>query len=124
MQETLRKILSSADERNLPFLLIGGNAVILYGHPRNTIDLDLLIPQSKRSAWLDLVHGLGFRLHHGTDAFVQLEPASREGAPIDLMLVDERTWELLAARPERREVLGCMRHLPPRAESPKWTGKT
>ena len=112
MEATFQKVLSLASERNLPFLLIGGNAVIVYGHPRNTIDLDLLIPESRRSAWLDALRDLGYRFYYGTKAFVQLEPGSEEYSPIDLMLVNDRTWTLLNQEPERHEILGQLISLP------------
>ncbi len=112
MEATFQKILSVASERNLPFLLIGGNAVIMYGHARNTIDLDLLIPESRRSAWLDALRDLGYQFYHGTRAFVQLEPASEQYSPVDLMLVDDHTWKLLNQQPERHEILGQSVMLP------------
>ena len=43
MQETLRRIIEAASARSLPFLIIGGNALILLGYIRNTIDIDLLV---------------------------------------------------------------------------------
>ncbi|MGA3171251.1 MAG: hypothetical protein ABSE62_09565 [Chthoniobacteraceae bacterium] len=82
--------------------MIGGNAVILLGLPRLTLDIDLLVPESKRSQWLDLMRGLGFRLLHGSDAFAQFQPESSEMVPVDLMFVDAGTWSQLdsEARPE------------------------
>ena len=53
MQETLRRIIEAAEARNLPFLLIGGNAMILIGYIRNTVDIDLLVESEKRSnGWI------------------------------------------------------------------------
>lgn len=62
MEKTFRSLFQAAEERKLPFLLIGGHAVILLGFPRNTIDIDLLIPAARPSAWLDCMRELGFRL--------------------------------------------------------------
>ena len=44
MEKDVTAILRRASERGLPSLLIGGNAVILLGYIRNTVDLDLLLP--------------------------------------------------------------------------------
>jgi len=66
-------ILRAAAERGLPSMLIGGNAVIMLGHIRNTIDLDLLVPEYARSEWLDLLRDLGYRFFHGAAAFAQFE---------------------------------------------------
>jgi hypothetical protein len=59
------------------------------------IDIDLLVPEQKRSQWLDL----GFQLLHGTDAFAQFNPGpeAAENVPVDLMFVDAATWSNLEA---------------------------
>jgi hypothetical protein len=44
MEKAITALLRSASERGLDSLLIGGNAVILLGYIRNTVDLDLLLP--------------------------------------------------------------------------------
>lgn len=88
-------VLRAASARGLPSLLIGGNALILLGHIRNTIDLDLLVPEESRSGWLDLLRELGYRLFHGTGAFAQFEPRDGTGSPVDLMFVEQETWEKL-----------------------------
>jgi hypothetical protein len=97
MKNTLRALLTSANQRDLPFLSIGGNAVILLGFPRMTIDIDLLVPAAKRPQWLDVMRELGFRLLHGTEAFAQFQPAVEGMAPVDFMFVDALTWNGLEA---------------------------
>lgn len=93
MEKDVTAILRLAAERGLPSLLIGGNAIILLGYIRDTVDLDLLLPQADRSRWLDLVRELGYRFFHGVPAFAQFEPQSAAGVPLDLMFVDQPTWE-------------------------------
>lgn len=95
MKEEITSILRLASERGLPSLLIGGNAIILLGYIRSTVDLDLLVPESSRSRWLDLFRDLGYRLLHGVSAFAQFEPPQRRGTPVDLMFVEDPTWEKL-----------------------------
>ncbi|MDQ6623114.1 MAG: hypothetical protein M3Y86_06470 [Verrucomicrobiota bacterium] len=95
MMEDATTIVRRAAQRGLPSLVIGANAVILLGYTRNTTDFDLLIPEEKRSEWLDLMRDLGFRFFHGTDAFVQLEAGQEGGTSVDLMFVDALTWEKL-----------------------------
>ena len=82
-------------------LIIGANAVILLGYIRNTTDLDFLIPEEKRSEWLDLLRELDFRFFHGTEAFAPDGSGRRGGPPLDLMFVDPQTWSRLleGARP-------------------------
>ena len=57
-----------------------------------TVDIDLLVPAEKRSQWLDLMRELGFRFLHGAEAFAQFDPGAAGMAPVDLMFVDEPTW--------------------------------
>jgi len=104
MQASLEMVLDAAAERELPCLLIGGNAVILHGHVRSTSDLDLLVPLRIRSRWLDLMRELGWKLYHGADVFVQFEPTNGEGVPVDLMFVDDSTWEKLNAGAAEAEI--------------------
>ena len=96
MQETLCRVIEAVEARNLPFLLIGGNAMILLGYIQNTVDIDLLVESEKRSKWLDLMRELGLHFLHGTGAFAQFEPADSGDPGMDLMFVDAATWERLA----------------------------
>src|SRR5687767_3009898 len=97
MQQTLRRILDAAAARGLSCLLIGGNALILLGYIRNTVDLDLLVEADRRSVWLDLMRDLGYRLFHGAGAFAQFESGAAGEPAVDLMFVDGGTWEKLWA---------------------------
>jgi hypothetical protein len=115
VEKDLTAILRGASERNLPSLLIGGNAVILLGYIRNTVDLDLLLPEGSRSRWLDLLRELGYRFFHGVDAFAQFEPPDGRSAPVDLMFVDQATWEKLIDGAREMELAG-ERVLLPRPE--------
>jgi hypothetical protein len=95
VEKDVTTILRLASERGLPSLLIGGNAIILLGYIRNTVDLDLLLPEEFRSQWLDLLRELGYRFLHGVSAFAQFQPPDSSSAPVDLMFVDQATWEKL-----------------------------
>ncbi len=115
MEKDVTAILRCASERNLPSLLIGGNAVILLGYIRNTVDLDFLLPEQSRSRWLDLLRELGYRFFHGVEAFAQFEPPQTIAAPVDLMFVDQATWEKLIHGATEMEMAG-ERVLLPRPE--------
>jgi hypothetical protein len=106
LEDEVRKILRSATERGLPSLLIGANAIVLLGYIRNTIDLDLIVPEQSRSQWLDLLRELGYRLFHGASAFAQFEAPERAGTPVDLMFVDGPTWETLVERASEMQLAG------------------
>ena len=103
----LVEIVKRARREKLPHLIVGGHAMILYQVPRFTRDLDFVIPEAAIERWLDFLQRLGFRVFHRTGAFIQLEPATAGGLPpVDLMLVDESTWDKLAAKAEERDAGG------------------
>ncbi len=42
-EKTILKIAESLDERGIPYMIIGGQAVLLYGEPRLTRDIDVTL---------------------------------------------------------------------------------
>jgi hypothetical protein len=106
MEKAVTALLRGASKRGLDCLLIGGNAVILLGYIRNTVDLDLLLPEEARSDWLDLMRELGYRFLHGVTAFAQFEPPDESAAPVDLMFVEQATWEKLSAGAKEMDLAG------------------
>ena len=84
-------VFRALKEAGAPFLVIGGHAVVLHGHLRNTFDLDLLISDSKFAAARAALVSLGYRTYFETEAFLQLV-APENLPPLDLMIVDNRTF--------------------------------
>lgn len=104
------EILKRAQAEELPCLLVGGHAVILYQVPRFTRDIDFLIPDAAVDRWLEFLQRLKYRVYHRTGAFVQLEPATPGSMPpVDLMLADESTWTKLAEKAREIEAGEGMR---------------
>jgi hypothetical protein len=89
-------VFRALKEADVPFLVIGGHAVVLHGHLRNTFDLDLLIGDSRFDAGRASLVGLGYRTYFETDAFLQLI-APENLPPLDLMIVDDRTFDRIGA---------------------------
>ena len=115
MEEQVRTILRIAADRGLPSLLIGANAIVLLGYIRNTVDLDLIVPEESRSQWVDLLRELGYRLFHGASVFAQFEAPEHAGTPVDLMFVDGPTWQRLLEGAREMQLAG-QRVLLPQAE--------
>ena len=95
-----------AGEAGLPFLIIGGYAVMAHGFVRATDDLDLLVQSGQRDQWRGLLEGLGMRVFREAPAFMQFEPPSDTGLPVDLMLVGEEIFEQMRADAEPASVAG------------------
>ena len=90
-------ISQKASEAGLPFLVIGGYAVMAHGFVRATDDLDLLVQSSRRDQWRQLLAGLGMKVYREAPAFMQFDPPPGGRLPVDLMLVTEVVFEQMRA---------------------------
>ncbi len=99
VQQSLARLSQRAAEFGLnEFLLIGGNAVIAYGVPRFTRDLDFVIPDREQESWRRFLEANNFCFIHGTSAFAQFLDSDKEKPRVDLMLVGESTWSRLRSK--------------------------
>jgi predicted nucleotidyltransferase len=83
----LAKLTREAAQRNLPFLLIGGYAVLAHGFVRTTGDIDFLVPKSQGADWQRLLEGLKFTVKLSSPTFLQFNSPPGEKLPVDLMFV-------------------------------------
>lgn len=93
----LGTIATAAQSHGLPCLLAGGHAVIVHGFPRSTFDLDLIARQTDRDKWLHWARSAGYELFHDNPNFIQLSTADQGAFPLDLMLVNDGTFEKMQA---------------------------
>jgi hypothetical protein len=113
MNNPAHLLLAKAAGSGLPLLLVGGHAVIHYGVPRFTRDLDLLIPDSHVDPWIDFALSLEFRAEHRSPSFIQFTgPDTFSHIPLDLMVVDSRTWDLLTAQAQPATLGNCSIRVP------------
>lgn len=90
-------IFRKAAERNLPFIIIGGHAVMAHGFVRTTSDWDLLVCKEQAGEWRAAVESLGYSLHFAGATFLQFQPPPGEPAALDLMLVDQKNLQQMLA---------------------------
>lgn len=97
----LDEIVRLAATRGLEFIVCGGHAVNAYQVIRKTGDLDLLVRERDVPEWRAQLVALGYAVFHEDGAFLQLSPPTAAGWPIDLVVVDEGTFDTMkhAARP-------------------------
>ena len=76
-----QSIAQKAGEAGLPFLVIGGYAVMAHGFVRATDDLDLLVQRSRRDQWRGLLEGLGMKVCREAPAFTAVRSTSWRQAP-------------------------------------------
>jgi predicted nucleotidyltransferase len=93
----LQSIEGAARERGLSFVVIGGLAVIEHGHLRLTADFDFLVPREARDRWHALLLDLGYNAVQQRDAFGQYAAPEGAGWPVDLMFVNEVTFQGIQA---------------------------
>ena len=64
--ELIERLTEEAAERDMDFLLIGGQAMSHLGYQRLTMDVDFLGPQETRERWEHALAGFGYRLSNRT----------------------------------------------------------
>ena len=104
-------VFLALDEVGVPFLVIGGHAVVLHGHLRNTFDLDLLVAESKLASARAALTDLGYRTYFEIDAFLQLQ-APENLPPLDLMIVDDQTFSRVEATADQKILDGHRIRIP------------
>jgi len=90
-------IHEEATRRKLRFLVIGGLAVNHYGYARETSDLDFFISQRDRADWMKLLQDFGYTIYSDGGNFIQYQPPAQNAWPVDLMLVQEKTFAPILA---------------------------
>jgi hypothetical protein len=76
----LERIFAALEQSGVRYLVVGGVAVVLHGHPRFTADLDLVLaldPANLRLA-LDALSQLGYRPRAPVSLDEFLDPATRQ----------------------------------------------
>jgi hypothetical protein len=94
------KLADKAAPMRLRFLVIGGHAVNFHGFQRGTEDADILISRPDVNPWRELIPGMGFRLVHEQETFLQFGPYDAAEWDLDLMIVSAETFERLFAAAE------------------------
>jgi hypothetical protein len=69
IEKLLVKIAKTLDENKIAYMIIGGQAVLLYGVPRLTEDIDITLGIDVKGAKLlkTVIRKLGFRIPKGVD---------------------------------------------------------
>ena len=105
-------IHQEAARRKLRFLLIGGLAVNHYGYSRETADLDFFISRNERAEWLELLAAFGYKNFHDGGSFIQYEAPDKSAWPVDLMLVQEKSFATIFGVSLEAEFFGVKTRVP------------
>ena len=110
--ELLRILTERGRDREISFVLVGGHALNAYGVARQTGDVDIAVRHADREVWRAILTSLGYRLFHDHPSFMQFSAPSPDAWPVDLILVDEETFNGLY-RDGREVELGAARVIVP-----------
>ncbi|WKZ56986.1 MAG: nucleotidyl transferase AbiEii/AbiGii toxin family protein [Bdellovibrionota bacterium] len=97
VMEILRSILLYTRSNAMDCVVIGGHAINAYGLDRHTGDLDLVAPLSQREKWLGFMTDLRYVIGQNSEYFARFRPDSIAAWPIDLMFVDDDTFNKIKA---------------------------
>ena len=112
MNKLLRAILDESRSANLLSLVIGGVAVNAFGHPRMTYDIDLLIRRDDVERWVAIMEKLGYRRVPEQVTFAQFMPPLTGMPPVDLMLVNDSTFDKMFSSGVMKEMNGLKIKVP------------
>ena len=102
----LQTISARSGEAGLPFLVIGGYAVIAHGFVRATDDLDLLAQAGRRQDWQRLAERMGMTVYREAPTFLQFNPPPGEPLPLDIMFVADDVFARMQPVSERATLQG------------------
>lgn len=106
-EEELFKELSVEFERaEIPFLLIGGYAVNAYGYSRTTQDVDFMIVSSDYERAKQVLQRCGYRQHVHKDLCARFVDHEKQWPPLDLIFVEQETFQNIVKEARGIEVLG------------------
>jgi hypothetical protein len=94
-------IAQEAGEAGLPFLVIGGYAVMAHGFVRSTDDLDLMVESGRRDQWRRFLEGMGMEVYREAPVFLQFNPPPGDWLPVDLMFVADELLNGCGCSPNR-----------------------
>ena len=100
----LRKLISALDQDQIDYALCGGIAVAVYGHPRATVDIDLLILSESLDGVIAIATGLGYTIRGTEMSFSNRAIEIRRVSKIDSETGNVLSLDLLLVTPEIRDV--------------------
>ncbi len=83
--ETLRAVSAQLDASGCRWAVIGGLAVGIYGAPRTTVDIDILIDGACAGRLEEMLGGLGYGLVYRWEESSHFAPTCAERCPLDFL---------------------------------------
>jgi len=102
----LRKIIDALDRNRIDYAVCGGIAMAVYGSPRATVDIDILIDEKSVHSVIQLAGQLGYTIR-GVDLnfdeikirrVSKLDPVSKELITLDMLIVTRQIQKIWKTR--------------------------
>jgi hypothetical protein len=102
----LRKIIAALDRNRIDYAVCGGIAMAVYGSPRATVDIDILIGEKSLDSVIQLAGELGYTIR-GVDLnfdeikirrVSKLDPVSKELITLDMLIVTRQIQKIWKTR--------------------------
>jgi hypothetical protein len=92
-----QQLAEAGQVHGIHLLVIGGHAVNAHGYQRTTIDADFLVREEDVPQWRLVLEGSGYKWQGQSPSFIRFEPSVNQpdGFPVDLMLVNDETFQKL-----------------------------
>jgi hypothetical protein len=113
--EILRILNAKCQSAGINYILVGGHAVNAYGVTRQTGDVDIAIRERDEEWWRQTVSSLGYSIRYERKGFMLFSPPQIGVWPIDLLCLNEKTFDGLTTE-GRRITLGDVTVLVPSAK--------
>lgn len=117
-----QQIASASEQFGFDILVIGGHAVNAYGYFRTTLDVDFMIQESDLPTLRRELEKIGYQWRGQTLSFAQFFPVTGTSAafPVDLMLVDDDTFDKIGRSSEARMKTLILPEIPPDDSPSDW----
>lgn len=102
--DEFQALLAGLSEGQIAYALCGGLAMAVYGIPRATLDIDLLIPDKSLDAVLDVARKLGYTFEAQKMSFAGGKIEIRRVSKLDSESGDVLTLDLLVLTPAIRKI--------------------
>jgi len=100
----LRKLIAALDQDRIEYALCGGLAVAVYGHPRATVDIDLLILSESLDGVIAIATTLDYTIRGLEMSFHNEAIEIRRVSKIDSETGNVLSLDLLLVTPQIRDV--------------------
>lgn len=83
-----------------------------FGYSRDTSDLDFFVSQTDREAWMKLLSDFGYADYVDGGNFIQYAPPEQNAWPVDLMLVQEKTFASIFSASQEANLFDVQSRVP------------